>query len=111
MDQVANKTDVPGKFRYTSRRECTCTERKTNDLTSQYFYFHILFNIFLFSGWGHLTELSIVDVKYDEYALTYAVKTKENDTFIINKLYGKVIFGHDSPSCRIHLNLLSCSVK
>uniref|UniRef100_A0A3Q0QVT9 Zgc:153704 n=1 Tax=Amphilophus citrinellus TaxID=61819 RepID=A0A3Q0QVT9_AMPCI len=38
---------------------------------------------------GHLSVLSIVDVKYDEYALTHAVNTKENDTYIVNKLYGR----------------------
>uniref|UniRef100_A0A3Q0QXR6 Zgc:153704 n=1 Tax=Amphilophus citrinellus TaxID=61819 RepID=A0A3Q0QXR6_AMPCI len=59
MDKVANKTDVPGKYRSISRRT------------------------------GHLSVLSIVDVKYDEYALTHAVNTKENDTYIVNKLYGR----------------------
>uniref|UniRef100_A0A3Q0QXR3 Zgc:153704 n=1 Tax=Amphilophus citrinellus TaxID=61819 RepID=A0A3Q0QXR3_AMPCI len=57
MDKVANKTDVPGKY------------RSINELT-----IHVL---------------SIVDVKYDEYALTHAVNTKENDTYIVNKLYGR----------------------
>ncbi|XP_029375377.1 lipocalin [Echeneis naucrates] len=59
MNNLAKKTDVPGKFTYTSER------------------------------WGNQNYMSMVDVKYDEYALTHTIKTKGSDNTIVNKLYGR----------------------
>lgn len=35
--------------------------------------------------------MRIVDVKYNEYALTHTIKTKGDVITVVNKLYGKVI--------------------
>ncbi|KAF7670384.1 hypothetical protein LDENG_00299660 [Lucifuga dentata] len=59
MNNQAKKTDVPGKFTYTS------------------------------SSWGNDIDMSMVDVKYDEYALTHTIKIKDNVPTIVNKLYGR----------------------
>uniref|UniRef100_A0A3Q3CCQ0 Zgc:153704 n=1 Tax=Haplochromis burtoni TaxID=8153 RepID=A0A3Q3CCQ0_HAPBU len=50
---------IPGKFTYTSRR------------------------------WGYLSDLRMVDVKYDEYALIHSIKTKGKESYVVNKLYGR----------------------
>ncbi|XP_070699604.1 palmitoyltransferase ZDHHC23-A isoform X2 [Pempheris klunzingeri] len=59
MNNLAKKTDVPGKFTYTSER------------------------------WGNVNNMCMVDVKYDEHALIHTVKTKGNDLTVVNKLYGR----------------------
>ncbi|KAF1378630.1 hypothetical protein PFLUV_G00192530 [Perca fluviatilis] len=59
MNNLAKKTDVPGKFTYTSER------------------------------WGNINDMCMVDVKYDEYALTHTIKNKESVTTVVNKLYGR----------------------
>ncbi|XP_039888902.1 lipocalin-like [Simochromis diagramma] len=59
MENLANKTEVPGKFTYKSRH------------------------------WGYVSEMLMVDVKYDEYALTYSFNTRGNETFVINRLFGR----------------------
>lgn len=43
------------------------------------------------SGWGNQNDMRIVDVKYNEYALTHTIKTKGDVITVVNKLYGKVI--------------------
>ncbi|PWA22634.1 hypothetical protein CCH79_00001932, partial [Gambusia affinis] len=53
-----NKTDMPGKFRSVSER------------------------------WGSTNDLIMVDVKYDDYALIYDVKTKLKVTKLVH-LYGR----------------------
>ncbi|XP_029304264.1 lipocalin isoform X2 [Cottoperca gobio] len=57
MNNLAKKTDVPGKFTYTR--------------------------------WGNMNDMCMVDVKYDEYALTHTIKTKGSDPTVVNKLYGR----------------------
>ncbi|CAI5660578.1 unnamed protein product [Oreochromis niloticus] len=69
MEKVANKTDVPGKFRHISQK----------------------FSLFQLYSFGHLSELLIVDVKYDEYTLTYSINTKGNETYFVNKLDGRSV--------------------
>ncbi|XP_030602867.1 lipocalin-like [Archocentrus centrarchus] len=59
MVNVANKTEVPGKFTYISRY------------------------------WGYVSDLRMVDVKYDEYALSYSFNTMGNGTFVVDRLYGR----------------------
>uniref|UniRef100_A0A3P8UFX4 Zgc:153704 n=1 Tax=Amphiprion percula TaxID=161767 RepID=A0A3P8UFX4_AMPPE len=59
MNNLATKTNMPGKFTYTSQR------------------------------WGNVNDMRVVDVKYDEYVLTQTIKTKGDDSTIVNKLYGR----------------------
>ncbi|KAM7397937.1 hypothetical protein PAMA_006011 [Pampus argenteus] len=59
LNSMAKKTDVPGKFTYTSER------------------------------WENENEMRMVDVKYDEYALIHTIKTKRGDPTVVNKLYGR----------------------
>lgn len=48
--------------------------------------------LFIFlSGWGSLNDITVVDVKYDEYAVIHTLKTKGDDVYSAVKLYGKVI--------------------
>jgi len=57
LNNLAKRTDVPGKFTYTS--------------------------------WGNENDMRMVDIKYDEYALTHTIKTKGGDPTVVNKLYGR----------------------
>ncbi|KAI3373614.1 hypothetical protein L3Q82_022212, partial [Scortum barcoo] len=57
MNNLAKKTDMPGKFTYTS--------------------------------WGNMNDMRMIDVKYDEYALTHTIKTKGGVPTTVNKLYGR----------------------
>ncbi|XP_042287040.1 lipocalin-like isoform X2 [Thunnus thynnus] len=57
MNNLAKKSDVPGKFTYTS--------------------------------WGNENDMRMVEIKYDEYALTHTIKTKGGDPTVVNKLYGR----------------------
>ncbi|KAM9846755.1 lipocalin-like [Aulostomus maculatus] len=59
MNNLAKKTNVPGRFTYTS--------------------------------WGNLNDMSVVDAKYDDYALTHTIKTTGNNPTIVNKLYGREV--------------------
>ncbi|XP_042287039.1 lipocalin-like isoform X1 [Thunnus thynnus] len=59
MNNLAKKSDVPGKFTYTSER------------------------------WGNENDMRMVEIKYDEYALTHTIKTKGGDPTVVNKLYGR----------------------
>lgn len=38
-----------------------------------------------------MNDMRMVDVKYDEYALTHTIKTKGGVPTAVNKLYGKVL--------------------
>ncbi|KAG8008175.1 Lipocalin, partial [Nibea albiflora] len=59
MNSLVKKTDIPGKFTYMSER------------------------------WGNQNDMWMVDVKYDEYALTHTIKTKGDVITVVNKLYGR----------------------
>lgn len=59
LNNLAQRTQTPGKFTYTSER------------------------------WGNQNDMSMVDVKYDEYALIHTIKTKGSDHTVVNKLYGR----------------------
>lgn len=63
------------------------------------------------SGWGYLSDLRMVDVKYDEYALIHSIKTKGKESYVVNKLYGNMAFISDSTLCSIHFKLFCWSVK
>ncbi|CAL8365126.1 unnamed protein product [Lota lota] len=65
MSHLAKKTDVPGKFMFKS-------ERMDND-----------------------NDMRVVDVKYDEYALIYTLKTKGGVSTVLNKLYGRTFLYFD----------------
>uniref|UniRef100_A0A672GX78 Zgc:153704 n=1 Tax=Salarias fasciatus TaxID=181472 RepID=A0A672GX78_SALFA len=59
LNNLATKTDIPGKFTYTSQR------------------------------WGSLNDMRFVEVKSDEYALTQTIKSKGSELTVVNKLYGR----------------------
>ncbi|KAM4544501.1 lipocalin [Odontesthes bonariensis] len=59
MNNLAKKSDMPGKFTYTSQR------------------------------WGNVNDMRVIEVKYDEYALIYTVKTKGQEASVVTKLYGR----------------------
>ncbi|KAF0038314.1 hypothetical protein F2P81_008798 [Scophthalmus maximus] len=80
MNGLAQKTEVPGKFTYTSE------------------------------SWENQNDMRMVDVKYDEYALAHTIKTKEGDITIVNKLYGKVVICHDATLSHSIVNVCSSSV-
>ncbi|XP_053187606.1 palmitoyltransferase ZDHHC23-A-like [Scomber japonicus] len=61
MNNLAKKSDMPGKFTYTSER------------------------------WGNENDMRMVEVKYNEYALTHTIKTKGGDPTVVNKLYGRTV--------------------
>lgn len=55
------------------------------------------------TGWGNVNDMSMVDVKYDEYALTHTIKTKDSAPTVVNKLYGKVTISRDATPCTMNL--------
>ncbi|XP_026096390.1 lipocalin [Carassius auratus] len=59
MNNLAQKTNIPGKFSFRSKR------------------------------WETDNDMRVVDVKYDEYALIHIIKTKADSTTLLNKLYGR----------------------
>ncbi|XP_053703446.1 lipocalin-like isoform X2 [Synchiropus splendidus] len=59
LNNLARKTNALGRFQYTSER------------------------------WENQNEMYMVDVKYDEYALTHTIKTKGGESTVVNKLYGR----------------------
>ncbi|XP_077079321.1 lipocalin-like [Siphateles boraxobius] len=59
MNNLAQKSDVPGVFSFRSDR------------------------------WETDNQMSIVDVKYDEFALIHTVKTKAGSSTVLDKLYGR----------------------
>ncbi|XP_076024572.1 lipocalin [Genypterus blacodes] len=61
MQNLARKTVVPGKFTYRSE------------------------------SWGDDIDMRMVEVKYDEYALTHTITTKNGVSTTVNKLYGRVV--------------------
>ena len=103
LNNLAKKTDVPGKFTYTSERECIRTHTHTYAhieacmqhsqlIHPKRFCCHMICSGLLPpSGWGNENDLRMVDVKYDEYALTHTIKTKAGVATVVNKLYGNVI--------------------
>ncbi|XP_004076404.1 lipocalin [Oryzias latipes] len=58
-NKLAKKTSIPGKFSYFCQR------------------------------WGSLNDITVVDVKYDEYAVIHTLKTKGDDVYSAVKLYGR----------------------
>ncbi|KAM6907591.1 lipocalin [Xenentodon cancila] len=59
MNNLAKRTDVPGKFTYVSQR------------------------------WANVNDMRVVDVKDDEYALIHTIKTKGDEVTSVTKLYGR----------------------
>ncbi|KAM4726981.1 lipocalin [Anableps anableps] len=58
-NNLARKTDVAGKFTYVNQH------------------------------WGSENDMRVVEAKYDEYALIYTIKKKQEETTIVTKLYGR----------------------
>lgn len=111
MNHLAKNTDVPGKFSYTSEREC-CKNPDTACSVLQ-----ACFNIIIYltlSGWGNVNDMRMVDVKYDEYALIHTIKTKGDEFTVVNKLYGTVLISHHSVQlikmCYSHCSRLTLRV-
>ncbi|XP_060910767.1 palmitoyltransferase ZDHHC23-A-like [Labrus mixtus] len=44
---------------------------------------------FTYSSWGNQNDMRVVEVNYDQYALTHTIKTKAGDNAVVNKLYGR----------------------
>ncbi len=59
--------------------------------SSTFLLSHDLFVVLPSSGWGNVNDMRMVDVKYDEYALSHTIKTKDGVDTVVNKLYGKFI--------------------
>uniref|UniRef100_A0AAR2KRW9 Lipocalin/cytosolic fatty-acid binding domain-containing protein n=1 Tax=Pygocentrus nattereri TaxID=42514 RepID=A0AAR2KRW9_PYGNA len=59
MNHLAKKTDIPGKFTFSSQR------------------------------WANENDMRMVEVKYDEYSLVHTIKTKAGSSYILNKLYSR----------------------
>ncbi|XP_017283942.1 prostaglandin D2 synthase b, tandem duplicate 1 isoform X2 [Kryptolebias marmoratus] len=59
MTHLAKKTDTPGRFTFHSQ------------------------------AWNNDNDMRIVDVVYDNYALTYTIKTKEGVSEVLIKLYSR----------------------
>ena len=51
--------------------------------------------------------MRVIDVKYDEYALIYTIKTKGQEASVVTKLYGKVLISSDLHSLRSRVQLLT----
>uniref|UniRef100_A0A3B4Z8X5 Lipocalin-like n=1 Tax=Stegastes partitus TaxID=144197 RepID=A0A3B4Z8X5_9TELE len=104
MNNLATKTKVPGKFTYTSQRKRTTY--KPNAQFNPYFCFQFIRSALVpLSGWGNKNDMRVVDVKYDEYALTQTIKTKGDDATVVNKLYGTVTSSHNA-----RLHPIDCSI-
>ncbi|XP_068432541.1 lipocalin-like [Clinocottus analis] len=46
---------------------------------------------FTYTSWGKVNDLCMVEVKYDEYALTHTMKSKGSNPTVVNKLYGRAM--------------------
>uniref|UniRef100_UPI0037E98D38 lipocalin-like n=1 Tax=Semicossyphus pulcher TaxID=241346 RepID=UPI0037E98D38 len=46
---------------------------------------------FTYSSWGNQNDMRMVEVKYDEYALTHTMKSKAGESTAVNKLYSRGI--------------------
>ncbi|XP_052357493.1 lipocalin-like [Oncorhynchus keta] len=59
MTEVAKKTDIPGRFTFTSQR------------------------------WNNENDMRVVAVQYDDFALIHTIKTKHGVTDVVNKLFSR----------------------
>lgn len=85
MTHLAKKTDTPGRFTFHSHSEC---RPHTNTETTQTTAFSC--KISPSSAWNNDNDMRFVDVVYDNYALVYTIKTKEETTEVLVKLYSKL---------------------
>lgn len=89
MNNLVKKTDVPGKFSYSSRHECS----RNQTLQSMCpVITHRSAVILPPANFGNGNDMIVVDVKYDKYALVHVVDTKGEHLTVVNKLYGKSLF-------------------
>lgn len=92
MDNLAQRTDVPGKFFYTSKRECAHTHTGAG-------FPRCLGGVPTLtppsppppSGSDSDNSMIIVDAKYDQHILVHVIKTKGEDVSVVNKLYGGLL--------------------
>ncbi|KAA0704792.1 Lipocalin Precursor [Triplophysa tibetana] len=59
MNHLANRTETPGRFVFTSQR------------------------------WGNDNDMRVVDARFDEYAFIHTIKTKGGVSDLLNALYGR----------------------
>uniref|UniRef100_A0A674BC05 Armadillo repeat containing 3 n=1 Tax=Salmo trutta TaxID=8032 RepID=A0A674BC05_SALTR len=59
MTELAKKTDIPGRFTFTSQR------------------------------WNNENDMRVVAVQYDDFALIHTIKTKHGVTDVLNKLFSR----------------------
>ncbi|XP_051542864.1 lipocalin-like [Myxocyprinus asiaticus] len=59
MTHLAKKTEIPGRFVFFSQR------------------------------WKNDNDMRVVDAKYDEYAIVHTIKTKDDVSEVLNKLYSR----------------------
>ncbi|XP_014012593.1 lipocalin [Salmo salar] len=59
MTHLAKKTDIPGRFTFTSQR------------------------------WNNENDMRVVAVQYDDFALIHTIKTKDGVPEVLNKLYSR----------------------
>uniref|UniRef100_A0A4W5M896 Lipocalin/cytosolic fatty-acid binding domain-containing protein n=1 Tax=Hucho hucho TaxID=62062 RepID=A0A4W5M896_9TELE len=59
MTHLAKKTDIPGRFTFTSQR------------------------------WNNENDMRVVAVQYDDFALIHTIKTKHGVTDVLNKLFSR----------------------
>ncbi|CDQ90674.1 unnamed protein product [Oncorhynchus mykiss] len=62
MTELAKKTDIPGRFTFTSQR------------------------------WNNENDMRVVAVQYDDFALIHTIKTKHGVTDVLNKLFSKSVW-------------------
>lgn len=84
MANLVKKTDVPGKFSYSSRHERSHTLQSRSPVLT-----HRSAVILPPANSGNGNDMIVVDVKYDEYALVHVVDTTGEHLTVVNKLYGK----------------------
>lgn len=97
MDDLARKTDLPGRFTYTSQRECAHTHQHSHAETIRRFCRLIIGSALLpLKGFKNENDMVIVEAKYDEFALVYVIKTKNGVQNVVNKLYGELIIMHQA---------------
>lgn len=86
MTNLVKKTDVPGKFSYSSRHESSHSQTLWSVCPV---ITHCSAVILPPASFGDGNDMIVVDVKYDEYALVHVVDTKREHLTVVNKLYCK----------------------
>lgn len=86
MANLVKKSDVPGKFSYSSRHEHSHNQTLQSVCLVRT---HCSAVILPPANFGEGNDVIVVDVKYDEYTLVHVVDTKGEHLTVVNKLYSK----------------------